>query len=87
MFALIYQLVLYFQFFDFPLRFACLVPDDVHAKLFSNMEQIREVNVTLLEQMEQSTVGEAFSQLGPYLKLYSWYANNHQLALNTLQVT
>ncbi|CAL1543406.1 unnamed protein product [Lymnaea stagnalis] len=75
------------KFFDFPLRFACLVPDDVHARLFSNLEQIREVNVTLLETLEQTTVGQAFSQLAPFLKLYSTYANNHQYALNTLQVS
>ncbi|XP_059166523.1 rho guanine nucleotide exchange factor 39-like [Physella acuta] len=72
------------KFFDFPLRFACLVPDDVHGRLFSNLEQIREVNVTLLETMEQTTIGQAFTQLAPFLKLYSTYANNHQQALNTL---
>ncbi|XP_005099517.1 putative protein tag-52 [Aplysia californica] len=81
----LHHLELVHKFFDFPLRFACLVPDDVHARLFSNLEQIREVNATLQEQMEQSTVGQAFSQLGPFLKLYSLYANNHQSALNTLQ--
>ncbi|KAH9519224.1 putative protein tag-52 [Bulinus truncatus] len=73
------------KFFDFPLRFACLVPDKVHATFFSNVEQIRQVNLTLLETMEESTVGQAFKQLAPFLKLYSTYANNHQTALNTLQ--
>ncbi|CAG5131031.1 unnamed protein product [Candidula unifasciata] len=73
------------KFFDFPLKFAYIVPDDVHAKLFSNLEQIREVNLTLLEQMEQTTVGQAFTYLGPFLKLYAMYARNHQCALTTLQ--
>ncbi|KAK6973131.1 rho guanine nucleotide exchange factor 39 [Biomphalaria glabrata] len=81
----LHHLELINKFFDFPLRFACLVPDKVHATLFSNIEQIRQVNVTLLETMEESTVGQAFKQLAPFLKLYSTYANNHQSALNALQ--
>ncbi|XP_069133251.1 rho guanine nucleotide exchange factor 39-like [Argopecten irradians] len=71
--------------FDFPLRFNCLIPENVHMKIFSNTEQIMEVNKTLLEYMEEMTVGEAFRYLGPFLKLYSSYANNHQTALSTLQ--
>ncbi|XP_052802295.1 rho guanine nucleotide exchange factor 39-like isoform X2 [Mya arenaria] len=38
-----------------------------------------------MEYMEQTTVGTAFKFLGPFLKLYSMYANNHQQASNTLQ--
>ncbi|OWF53014.1 Rho guanine nucleotide exchange factor 39 [Mizuhopecten yessoensis] len=71
--------------FDFPLRFNCLIPENVHTKIFSNTEQIMEVNKTLLEYMEEMTVGEAFRYLGPFLKLYSSYANNHGTALSTLQ--
>jgi len=37
--------------------------------------------------MEQTTVGTAFKFLGPFLKLYSMYANGHQQASSTLQVT
>ncbi|XP_070199938.1 rho guanine nucleotide exchange factor 39-like [Littorina saxatilis] len=73
------------KFFYFPLRFNCILPDDVHAQLFSNVEQIRDVNRTLLELMEQSTVGQAFKHLGPFLKLYAMYANNHEQALTILQ--
>ena len=78
--------VFFFQYFYFPLRFNCILPEEVHAQLFSNIEQIKEVNTTLLELMEQSTVGQAFKHLGPFLKLYSMYANNHEQALTVLQV-
>ncbi|BFZ15885.1 hypothetical protein BsWGS_18924 [Bradybaena similaris] len=81
----LHHLQLVNKFFDFPLKFAYIVPEDVHCKLFSNLEQIRDVNLTLLEQMEQTTVGQAFTYLGPFLKLYSTYARNHQCALTTLQ--
>ena len=69
------------------MRFNCLLPEDKHAVLFSNVEQIRDVNRTLLELMEQSTIGQAFKHLGPFLKLYAMYANNHQQALTLLQVS
>ena len=75
-----------FQHFDFPLRFNCLIPEDVHSQIFSNIEQIMEVNKTLLEYMEQTTIGEAFKYLAPFLKLYSSYANNHENAITLLQV-
>ncbi|PVD33339.1 hypothetical protein C0Q70_04593 [Pomacea canaliculata] len=62
-----------------------IIPKDAHLVLFRNIEQIREVNRTLLEVMEQSTVGQAFRHLGPFLKLYATYANNHMQALDVLQ--
>ncbi|KAH3887402.1 rho guanine nucleotide exchange factor 39-like [Dreissena polymorpha] len=73
------------KLFEFPLRFNCLVSERDHAQLFSNLEQILEVNTKLMEYMEQTTVGTAFKFLGPFLKLYSMYANNHQQASSTLQ--
>ncbi|XP_048780867.2 rho guanine nucleotide exchange factor 39-like [Ostrea edulis] len=71
--------------FDFPLRFNCLIPENVHSQIFSNAEQIMEVNKTLLEYMEQTSVGEAFQYLAPFLKLYSSYANNHENAITLMQ--
>ncbi|XP_063397965.1 rho guanine nucleotide exchange factor 39-like [Mytilus trossulus] len=73
------------KYFDFPLRFNCLIPDSIHNKIFGNIEQICEVNKTLQEYMEQTTIGQAFHYLGPFLKLYSSYANNHETALAALQ--
>ena len=37
--------------------------------------------------MRQHSLAEAFSYLGPFLKLYSTYANNYRRALETLQVS
>ncbi|XP_048241780.1 rho guanine nucleotide exchange factor 39-like isoform X1 [Haliotis rufescens] len=73
------------KYFDFPLKFACIIPDDAHSRIFSNSEQIYGVNQRLFELMEQTTVGQAFHHLGPFLKLYSTYANNHEQAISTLQ--
>ncbi|XP_060588006.1 rho guanine nucleotide exchange factor 39-like [Ruditapes philippinarum] len=81
----IHHLELAYKFFEFPLRFNCLISERAHSQLFSNLEQIKEVNTKLLEYMEQTTVGTAFKFLGPFLKLYSMYANNHQQAISTLQ--
>ncbi|GFS01735.1 rho guanine nucleotide exchange factor [Elysia marginata] len=81
----LHHLQLINKYFFFPLKFAYIIPDSVHSILFSNLEEIYDVNVALLEQIEQSSIGAAFSQMGPFLKLYSTYANNHQQALNTLQ--
>lgn len=36
--------------------------------------------------MKQHSLGEAFSNLGPFLKLYSTYSSNYQTALSTLEV-
>ena len=54
--------------------------------LFGNIEQIQCVNRELMEQLETMSVGEAFLRLGPFLKLYSMYAKNHEQALATLIV-
>ncbi|KAL8563722.1 hypothetical protein ACOMHN_063490 [Nucella lapillus] len=83
--AYLNHLELIHKYFYFPLRFNCILPEEVHGHLFSNVEQIRDVNRTLLELMEQSTVGRAFQHLGPFLKLYAMYANNHEQALTVLQ--
>lgn len=83
--AYLHHLELIHKYFYFPLQFNCILPEDVHALLFSNVEQIKDVNRRLIELMEQSTVGQAFRHLAPFLKLYSMYANNHEQALTTLQ--
>lgn len=81
----IQHLELAHKFFEFPLRFNCLISEQDHSMLFSNLEQILEVNTKLLEYMEQTTVGTAFKFLGPFLKLYSMYAKSHQEATKILQ--
>ena len=69
-----------------PIRVGCLLPCDAINTIFSNVEGILSVNVELFTCMRQKSLGEAFSYLAPFLKLYSTYANNFQNANETLQV-
>ena len=74
------------QMFLKPIRVGCLLPCDAINTIFSNVEGILSVNVELFTCMRQRSLGEAFSYLAPFLKLYSTYANNFQSANETLQV-
>lgn len=74
------------QLFLKPLRVGGLLPPDVIAEIFSNIEAILSVNRELFSCMRQHSLGEAFTYLGPFLKLYSTYANNFQNATSILQV-
>lgn len=74
------------QLFLKPIRVGCLLPPDVIAAIFSNIEAILSVNQELFFCMRQHSLGEAFTYLGPFLKLYSTYANNFQNANSVLQV-
>ena len=69
-----------------PTRVNGLLPSDVVMDIFSNIEGILSVNTELFLCMRQHSLAEAFSYLGPFLKLYSTYASNYQNALETLQV-
>lgn len=69
-----------------PIRVGCLLPCDAINTIFSNVEGILSVNGELFTCMRQRSLGEAFSYLAPFLKLYSTYANNFQSANETLQV-
>lgn len=69
-----------------PIRVGCLLPCDAADAIFSNVEGILSVNLELFTCMRQRSLGEAFSYLGPFLKLYCTYANNFQNANETLQV-
>jgi hypothetical protein len=75
------------QLFLKPIRVGCLLPPDVTSAMFSNIEAILSVNQELFFCMRQHSLGEAFTYLGPFLKLYSTYANNFQNANSVLQVT
>lgn len=73
------------QLFLKPIRVGGLLPQDVTADIFSNIEAILSVNKELFSCMRQHSLGEAFTYLGPFLKLYSTYANNFQNATSVLQ--
>lgn len=74
------------QLFLNPARVNGLLPSAAITDIFSNIEGILSVNTELFLSMRQRSLAEAFSHLGPYLKLYSTYASNYQNALETLQV-
>ena len=80
------SLVYILQLFLKPIRVGGLLPQDVIANIFSNIEAILNVNRELFSCMRQHSLGEAFTYLGPFLKLYSTYANNFQNAASVLQV-
>jgi hypothetical protein len=53
--------------------------------IFHNIEDILAVNTELFNFMQQQTLGEAFSYLGPFLKIYGTYASNFGLGNETLE--
>jgi len=60
--------------------------------LFSNIEQIYQINSTLLSDWEREyikypfvQVGKAFSQISPFLKAYTIYINNFDKAQDTFE--
>ncbi|XP_019855957.1 PREDICTED: rho guanine nucleotide exchange factor 39-like isoform X2 [Amphimedon queenslandica] len=53
--------------------------------IFSNIEGLLAVNSELLNFMRQSSLGDAFLYLGPFLKLYGSYSGNFQTATATLE--
>lgn len=75
------------QLFVKPIRVGGLLSTDVVGDIFSNIEAILSVNNELFSCMRKRSLGEAFTYLGPFLKLYSTYANNFQNANRVLQVT
>ena len=77
---------IFFQLFELPTRESSLIPDHVVVTIFSNIRQIISINTELWEHLNMLSTGAAFLQMGPFLKLYSTYANNHERALGTLLV-
>ncbi len=74
------------QLFLKPIRVGCLLPQATITAIFSNVEAILSVNQELFASMRKRSLGEAFSHLGPFLKLYSIFAENYQQANERLQV-
>ena len=74
------------QRFEGPLRDEAILPADIIVAIFSNLQQIIHINQELVHHLTNLSVGEAFLKLGPFLKLYSTYAKNHERALAVLMV-
>ena len=69
-----------------PIRVGCILPAEAVLTIFSNVEGILSVNQELFALMREKSLGEAFSHLGPFLKLYSTYTNNYSDALSAIEV-
>ena len=76
----------YLQHFVKPLRQLGIVPENDIRIMFGDITAIQAINKELLAHMEEMSIGEAFLQLAPYIKLYSTYANNFEKAVDLLQV-
>lgn len=78
------HLALVIKYFQRPLQKMSILSDHVVLTIFGNIEQLMALNTELLIHLKSLGVGEAFCRLGPFLKLYSTYANNHERALAAL---
>jgi len=74
------------QYFEDPLTALGLLPSQAINAIFGNVREIIGINRELMRHLSTKNIGEAFLLLGPFLKLYSAYANNHEHALAALMV-
>jgi len=74
------------QHFEDPLSESGLLPNQAVNAIFGNVREIIGINRELMRHLSTKNIGEAFLLLGPFLKLYSAYANNHEHALAALMV-
>jgi len=74
------------QNFEDPLTASGLLPSQAVNAIFGNVREIIGINCELMKHLLTKNIGEAFLLLGPFLKLYSTYANNHEHALASLMV-
>ena len=74
------------QHFEDPLSASGLLPSQAVSAIFGNVREIIGINRELMSHLSTKNIGEAFLLLGPFLKLYSTYANNHEHALAALMV-
>lgn len=68
-----------------------LLPEKDVKIIFSNAEQILSINKELFSALQEamnswprSKIGEVFMRMAPYLKVYTTYINNFDLAANTV---
>eukprot|EP00057_Strongylocentrotus_purpuratus_P009310 XP_011663784.1 PREDICTED: LOW QUALITY PROTEIN: rho guanine nucleotide exchange factor 39 [Strongylocentrotus purpuratus] len=79
------QLDIIITHFIKPLRQLGIVPENDIRIMFGDITAIQAINKELLAHMEEMSIGEAFLQLAPYIKLYCTYANNFEKAVDLLQ--
>jgi len=86
MLVLVSSSKLVLQNFEDPLSASDLLPTQAINAIFGNVREIIGINRELMRHLSTKNIGEAFLLLGPFLKLYSTYANNHEHALAALMV-
>ena len=70
-----------------PIKEKKLLTKNCFSAIFGDIETLRSLNQTLFDELKTGdNVGSCFLKIAPYLKLYSTYANDYELAVNSLQV-
>ncbi|XP_053678688.1 putative protein tag-52 [Anopheles nili] len=81
------QLELLLEYFVTPLRTNGFLTEKVHNQLFGQLDTIHNLSQELLRKLDDNldNVVKAFTNLGPFFKLYSVYAFDYRNSLCTLQ--
>lgn len=78
------------QGFVRPIKEMNLLPKSKFSSIFGDIEPLYNLNRTFYEEMlsqeNKGNIGNAFLKIAPYLKLYSTYAHDYEIALKLLQV-
>ena len=82
-----FDCLLLLQVFVCPVREKNLISKHSFSSIFGDIEPIYSLNLALHDELHRESVGTAFFKIAPYLKLYSTYAHDYELAINALQVT
>ncbi|XP_040164859.1 putative protein tag-52 [Anopheles arabiensis] len=81
------QLDLLLEYFVTPLRTNGFLTEKVHNQIFGQLDTIHNLSQELLRKLDDDldNVVKAFTNLGPFFKLYSVYAFDYRNSLCTLQ--
>nr|CAH0106554.1 unnamed protein product [Daphnia galeata] len=84
------QLEMLLNGFVRPVRDKDIIPKHSFSAIFGDIEPLYSLNVVLNEELRKSEnvghdVGSAFCKIAPYLKLYSTYAHDYEIAITSLQ--
>uniref|UniRef100_A0A182PC61 DH domain-containing protein n=1 Tax=Anopheles epiroticus TaxID=199890 RepID=A0A182PC61_9DIPT len=81
------QLDLLLEYFVTPLRTNGFLTEKVHNQIFGQLDTIHNLSHELLKKLDDDldNVVKAFTNLGPFFKLYSVYAFDYRNSLCTLQ--